>query len=123
MTLLEFMNNTLDEIYFINNEEFQDMLESGDTLENLSSPYKIQPKNQGRFIWISGPPGSGKSTTCQLFSKKNGFVYYEADCVMTHANPYIPIEQDNPTQGHWYQNHIKVSFYVCLSILRLRSSQ
>lgn len=107
MALLEFMNNTLDELYMISEKDLQELIDSGDSLDNLSTPYKIQPENQGKLIWISGPPGAGKSTTAQLFSRNNGYVYYEADCVMNHANPYIPKDRENPSMGQWYQNHIK----------------
>ena len=50
-----------------------------------------------RLIWISGPPGLGKSTSAQLLSREHGFVYYEADCFFELRNPYIPPDVENPT--------------------------
>ena len=63
---------------------------------------------QGKLFWISGPPGAGKSTTAQLLGRNAGFVYYEADCLIQHANPYIPIDVENPTMATYQQKHLKV---------------
>ena len=62
-----------------------------------ASPYKIEPERQGRLIWITGPPGLGKSTSAQLLSREHGFVYYEGDCFFGLRNPYIPPDVENPS--------------------------
>jgi len=51
-----------------------------DPIDAVSHPYKEQPENPGKFIWLTGPPGLGKSTSAQLLARKAGYVYYEGDC-------------------------------------------
>ena len=97
-----------DELYLMSEEEFEELVNAGDPVEAMKCPYKIEPENPGKFLWISGPPGAGKSTSAQLLSKNDGFVYYEADCVMNHANPYIPPDAESPSMAQMHQNHLKV---------------
>ena len=44
----------------------------GDPIEAPPGPYKIQPDNQGKLLWITGSPGVGKSTSAQLLGRKKG---------------------------------------------------
>ena len=94
-----------------------------DPIEAPPGPYKVQPdvpgiqENQrtfiftflipGKIIWLSGAPGMGKSTTAQLLARKNGFVYYEADCFMALKNPYIALDVDNPSLASQSQKPLK----------------
>ena len=105
-----FMNGSgnLEVIWKLSDEEVQEMIESGDDLENISSPYKIQPEKKGKFVWVTGPPGAGKSTSAQLFGRNNEYVYFEADSVMTFGNPYVSSHVVNPSMSQWYQKHLKV---------------
>ena len=50
--------------------------------------YELQPEKRGKLLWFSGPPGVGKSTTAQRMARKNGYVYYEADCFGIFGNPF-----------------------------------
>jgi ATP-dependent protease Clp ATPase subunit len=59
---------------------------------------------------LSGPPGAGKSTTCQLMAKEAGYVYYEADCTTNNLNPFIGTDVENPTIAAIRQKPLKVIF-------------
>jgi len=82
---------------WIDEEEAEKLANDGDPLDAPASPYPAQPERQGRLIWITGPPGLGKSTSAQLLSREHGFVYYEGDCFFGLRNPYIPANVENPS--------------------------
>ena len=84
-------------LVWITEEEAEQMANDGDPIEAPTNPYKIQPERQGRLIWITGPPGLGKSTSAQLLSREHGYVYYEGDCFFGLRNPYIPPDVENPS--------------------------
>ena len=74
------------------------------------------------ILLLSGPAGSGKSTTAQLMAREAGYVYYEADCIMSNVNPFIPLDAESPTIAALTQKPLKVSafklefkrYFVCL---------
>jgi len=84
-------------------EEYIAFLNDFDPIESPPNNYKIQPENQGKLIWITGPPGTGKSTTAQCLARDHGYVYYEADCFASLKNPYIPLDIENPSMGQMHQ--------------------
>ena len=88
-TKITIWNNQLDYFEWLSNEEYNALKEAGEPADSPSHPYKMQPHVKGRFLWISGPPGSGKSTTGLHLSRKAGYVYYEGDSFPGHVNPYI----------------------------------
>ena len=49
----------------------------------------------------------GKSTTAQILARENGFVYYEADCFAQLKNPYIPLDEENPSVAQIKQKSLK----------------
>ena len=94
---------TLD---WMTEQKLSDFLKSGDPYDAIPHNYKVQPENQGKLIWISGAPGSGKSTCGMYMSRKEGYVYYEADAFMSHLNPYVPTNVDEPTLATFSQNFL-----------------
>ena len=91
------LDGQLGQAHLLTDEELQKVLDAREPLDNPSSPYPIQPQNQGKLIWLSGAPGCGKSTTAQIMAKTEGYVYYEADCFMNFINPYIGLDVENPS--------------------------
>lgn len=94
---------------WIDEENLNELLDNRDSVATPSCPHvKIQPENQGKIYWLSGPPGSGKSTTCQLMAREKGYVYYEADCVMNFCNPFVDPNVENPSSAGLKQPSLKV---------------
>ena len=56
--------------------------------------YDPRPGKPGKIYWISGPPGAGKSTTCQILAQKYGFVYYEVDNAFGNYNPFPDLQKE-----------------------------
>jgi len=92
---------------WVTEEEIAAMEEEGDPIDAPSCPYKLQPEYQGKLLWITGPPGLGKSTTAQLLGRNHGYVYYEADCFGSCRNPYISPDVDNPSMAQISQKPLK----------------
>ena len=49
----------------------------------------------------------GKSTTAQILAREEGYVYYEADCFTQLKNPYIPLDEPNPSMAQVNQRNLK----------------
>ena len=94
----------------------KELAEDRDHKDTPSCLYKIQPENQGKLVWLSGPPGAGKSTTGQLMSKEAEYVYLEADCTMNNLNPFVPPDVENPTIAAFQQKALKVKNYFINNI-------
>ena len=75
-----------------------------------------KPDQRGKLIWLSGPPGAGKSTTCQLMARDKDFIYYEADCIMQLINPFTDPNVDNPSVASFSSKPLKVAYTLWNSI-------
>ena len=100
------MSGNVDHLDWMDEKEVSEFILSGDRFDAIPHHYKIQPENQGKLIWISGAPGLGKSTSGMYLSRKEGYVYYEADAFMSHLNPYVPTNVDEPTLATFSQNFL-----------------
>merc|ERR1719369_993061 len=78
-----------------------------DPVEAPSHPYKEDPDNPGKFLWITGAPGLGKSTVAQLLARKHGFVFYEGDCFTFSRNPFIPPDMAQPSLAQFTQKSLR----------------
>jgi len=95
------------ELEWVTEEEAARLEAEGDPIEAPPGEYKIQPEYQGKFLWITGPPGLGKSTSAQLLGRNHGFVFYESDCFGNIKNPYIPTDAENPSMAQVHQKALK----------------
>ena len=105
LTILGFYKE-IEHLTWISEDEVKEIQNKGDPAECPSSPYDLNPDRQGKLIWLSGPPGVGKSTTGHILSKIHDFVFYEGDCFLMHTNPYVP-KDSNPTDALFKQKFLK----------------
>ena len=103
------MWNDVESLKWMSDQDLKVLAEGRDHKDTPSCPYKIQPENQGKLVWLSGPPGAGKSTTGQLMSREAGFVYLEVDCIMNFPNPFVPTDVENPSVSGFRQKALKVN--------------
>ena len=97
----------LEQMTWISEDDIKELQEAGDPAEAPPCPYKLNPDDdQGKLIWISGPPGVGKSTTAHLMSQLFGYVFYEGDCFLANTNPYVP-KDIRPTDALFKQKPLK----------------
>ena len=89
-------------------EKKQEILDSRANEDTIIPPgFTPQPENQGKILFLSGPPGAGKSTTGQYLAKQKGWVYYEADCFSKAVDPFIPLDVDEPSLAQMKQKAMK----------------
>ena len=63
---------------------------------------------EGKIFWVSGPAGSGKSTTCQLMARMKGYIYFEADCLEGLINTFTDINAENASLAAFAAKPLKV---------------
>ena len=100
-------DDSYKEFHWIDKDELKKISDAFEFINNRSHPYKVQPENQGKLIFISGAPGCGKSTTALKLAQKEGFVYYEGDGFAFLRNPYIPLDVEEPGHATFKQKRIR----------------
>ena len=104
---LDFLRQ-VDTVRHLTPEKLQEILEERPHQDSIVPPgCSPQPENQGKILFLSGPPGSGKSTTAQFLAKEKGFVYYEADCFPNAVDPFVNLDADEPSLAQLQQKPIK----------------
>ena len=107
ITIWSSMSNQLDVFEWISEEEYTEIRNSGDPYNAPTSHYKVRPDNVGKLLWITGRPGTGKSTIAQHISKTLGYVYYEGDAFFGLVNPYIPPNKNELISAVGQQTRLK----------------
>ena len=91
-------------------EELEVFKNERDSAEAPDCPYfKSQTDKGGKLVWISGPPGAGKSTAAQIIGRNHGYVYYSVDCFNNFVNPFIDLNVENPSLAQDLQTPLKVN--------------
>ena len=66
----------IETIQWVSNEEFQSILDSRENWNQAPTFYPISSQ-VGKIVFLSGPPGAGKTTSAFGLAKNHGYVYYE----------------------------------------------
>jgi len=107
ITFWSALGNQLDTYELMSEEELRDFYNDCDPYDAPPNQYKVQPENQGKFLFLTGAPGLGKSTSALLLGQMAGYVYYEGDCILQGNNPYVPLDAKEPTLAAMQQRRLK----------------
>jgi len=100
-------SDMIEVLEWISGEDLKEMADARDDAKAPTCSYKLQPQKQGKIVWLTGPPGCGKSTTAQLLGRENDFAYYEGDCVFAFLNPFVPVDAEDPAMAAYSQPPLK----------------
>ena len=96
----------VEHLTWVSQDQIKAIQDAGDPVEAPTCPHELKPGTPGKLLWLTGPPGAGKSTTGHRLSQMKGYVFYEGDCFFMHTNPYVPMDV-NPTDALMKQKPLK----------------
>ena len=89
-------NHGVQTMRLLSPEEIEAVKDQREHKDTPSCPQvKEDPSKPGKLIWVVGVSCAGKSTVAQMLAEKNGYVYYEADCITMLCNPFPDLNADN----------------------------
>ena len=94
---LSFDGQEAQKAKWVSKDQLMEIASKRESCLTPTTVYKIQPEIQGKLLFLSGPPGSGKSTSGLLLAQNQNYVYYEADCFLNLQNPYLPLDVKEPS--------------------------
>ena len=72
--------------------------EALDAKDPVAAPPSTYPRRPpGRLVFLSGPPGAGKSSLAAAMALQADYVYYEGDGFLFGVNPYVPPAAEQPS--------------------------
>ena len=103
---------------WLDENDIKQIFDSVEPLWMRSHPFKVQPENQGKLIFLSGPPFSGKSKIAPKVAQAKDFVFYDGiNGFSDFMNPYPRTCKES--KRPWVRGWSKKDFEIIFGIFRI----